>query len=181
MDFFKLIEQRRSIRKYQAKQVEPEKVALIIEAALRAPASRGLNPWEFIVVDEPSIISQLSEAKQQGSSFLAAAPLAVVVCADPGKGDVWIEDAAIASIFISLAAEGLGLGNCWIQIRDRIHNAAETSEEYVRNVLKIPQNLRVETIMAIGYSNEQKSGHLREELQYERVFTNAYGEGNSAK
>ena len=181
MDFFKLIEQRRSIRKYQAKQIEPEIVALIIEAALRAPASRNLSPWEFIVVTDPSIIRELAAAKQQGSTFLEKAPLAVVVCADPGKGDVWIEDAAIASTFISLAAEGLGLGNCWIQIRGRSHNAAETSEEYVRKVLKMPSHLRVETIMAIGYSDEQKCGHPKEELLYERVFTNAYGEGNSYK
>ncbi len=176
MDFFQLIEKRRSIRKFQKQPVEQEKVALIIEAALRAPSSRGLNPWEFIVVDDTDIISQLSKAKQHGSSFLSGAPLAVVVCADPAKCDVWIEDASIASIFISLAAEALGLGNCWIQIRERIRNSENTSEEFIREILKIPQNLKVESIIAIGYPDEQKPGHAKEKLQQEKIFTNSYGQ-----
>ena len=81
---------------------------------------------------------------------------------------------SIASIFISLAAEALGLGNCWIQIRERSHSMEKTSEEYVREVLQLPQNLKVESIIAIGYPNEQKGGHLKEELQYEKIFINNY-------
>jgi nitroreductase len=176
MDFFDLIRKRSSIRKFQKQPVEPEKVALIMEAALRAPSSRSINPWEFIVVEDPEIISKLAKAKQYGSSFLTGAPLAVVVCADPEKSDVWIEDASIASIFISLAAEALGLGNCWIQIRERMRGAETTSEEFVREALKIPQNLKVESIIAIGYPDEQKAGHAKAELQSEKVFGNTYGQ-----
>ena len=174
MDFFKLIEKRRSIRKYQKRRVEPEKVAALMEAALRAPSSRGLNPWEFIVVDDPGLITQLSKAKQHSASFLAGAPLAVVICADPEKCDVWIEDTSIASIYISLAAEALGLGNCWVQIRQRMHSSAKTAEEYVREVLKIPQNLKVESILAIGYPDEQKEGHRSDELLYDKISNNTY-------
>jgi nitroreductase len=176
MDFFNLIGKRRSVRKYQNRPVEPEKVALIVEAALRAPSSRDLNPWEFIVVDDPKTIRELSRAKQHGSAFLQGAPLAVIVCADPEKCDVWIEDAAIAAVYISLAAEALGLGNCWIQIREREHGAGKTAEEFVREVLRIPQSLKVESIIAIGYPDEEKPGHSREELQYGKVFINGFGQ-----
>lgn len=178
MDFFKLIEKRRSIREYLPQRVEPEKAALIVEAALRAPSSRGLNPWKFIVVDDPKLIAELAKAKQHGSSFLEGAPLAVVVCADPGKCDVWVEDVSIASTFIFLAAEALDLGSCWIQIRERAHNSEKTAEEFVREVLHIPSNIKVESIIAIGYPDQQIEGHQREDLQFEKVYYNSYGKNN---
>jgi nitroreductase len=176
MNFFDLIKKRRSVRKYQNRPVEPEKVALIIEAALRAPSSRGLNSWEFIIVDNPEAIRELSRAKPHGSAFLGGAPLVVVACANPQKSDVWVEDAAVASVYISLAAEALGLGNCWIQIREREHGEGTTAEEFVRGVLRIPQGLKVESIIAIGYPDEPKPGHSREELQYEKIFVNRFGQ-----
>lgn len=119
MMFMSLIQKRRSIRRFLAKQVEPEKMDLLAEAALRSPSSRGLRPWEFIFVTDRSLLEKLSRAKSYGSSHLKNAPLAIVVCADPAKCDVWIEDSSIASTFIQLAAESLGLGNCWIQIREK--------------------------------------------------------------
>ncbi|HHU51711.1 MAG TPA: NAD(P)H-dependent dehydrogenase/reductase [Firmicutes bacterium] len=176
MDFFEVLRQRRSIRRYKRQPVEPEKIALLTEAALRAPSSRALNPWEFILVDRGDLLAKLSQAKADGSSFLKEAPLAVVVCADPAKCDVWIEDTAIASLLILLAAEALGLGSCWIQIRERRHGSGGTAEEFVREVLTIPQNLKVEAIIALGYPAERRPGHPKEELQFEKVFTNMYGQ-----
>jgi len=176
MEFFTIIRKRRSIRKYKKQPVEPEKIALLVETALRAPSSRGLNPWEFIVVDDQNFISKLAEAKEHGSSFLKGAPLAVVVCADPARCDVWVEDTSIASTFISLAAEALGLGSCWVQIRERRHSPEKTAEEFVREVLQIPPHLKVEAIIAIGYPAEDKAAHRKEDLQYEKVFANLYGQ-----
>ncbi|NLW55774.1 MAG: NAD(P)H-dependent dehydrogenase/reductase [Firmicutes bacterium] len=175
MDFFNLIEQRRSIRKYKNQPVEPEKVDKIVEAALRAPSSRNLQPSEFIVVTEQVIITRLAQARPHGSTFLRKAPAAIVACADPEKCDVWIENASIAATYIFLAAEALGLGCCWIQIRERIHNEQKTAEEFVREVLNIPNSLKVEAIIAFGYPDEHKPGHAREELPFAKVFTNAYG------
>lgn len=176
MEFFAIVRKRRSIRRYQKQPVEPEKIALLLEAALRAPSSRGLNPWEFIVLDDQSLVNRLSEAKEHGSSFLKGAPLAIVVCADPARCDVWVEDTAIASTFISLAADALGLGSCWVQIRERNHNLEKTAEEFVREVLQIPSHLKVEAIIAIGYPAEKKAAHQKEDLQYEKVFANLYGQ-----
>lgn len=173
--FLSLVQKRRSIRQYLEKPVEKEKIELLIEAALRSPSSRGFNPWEFIVVTDRDLLEKLSKAKTHGASFLKNAPLGIVVCADPEKCDVWIEDASIASIFFHLAAESLGLGSCWIQIRMRMHDQTKTSQEYVQKLLNIPENLNVESMIAIGYPAESKPPHRKENLQYEKVHYNAYG------
>jgi len=93
-----LLRKRRSIRKFLPKKVTREHTDIIIEAALRAPSSRGINPWEFILVDDPEILGKLSKSKQHGAEFLKNAPLAIVVCADSTKSDVWVEDCSIAAI-----------------------------------------------------------------------------------
>ena len=173
--FLSLIQRRRSIRKYLEKPVEAEKIDALIEAALRAPSSRGFNPWEFVVVTETGLLEKLSRAKPHGASFLKNAPLGIVVCADPEKCDVWVEDASIASIFIHLAAESIGLGSCWIQIRKRMYDQTTPSEAYIRRLLDIPKNLNVESIVAIGYPAEQKSPHRKEDLQYKKVHYGLYG------
>jgi nitroreductase len=173
--FLSLVEKRRSIRKYEKHQVEQEKIDVLVETALRAPSSRGFNPWQFIVVTDGVLLEKLSRAKKHGSSFLKNASLGIVVCADPNKCDVWIEDASIASIFIHLASVSLGLGSCWIQIRKRMYDETKTSEDYVRELLKVPVVLRVESIVGIGYPDEKKKAHPKEVLQYEKVFQNVYG------
>ena len=173
--FSSLIQKRRSIRKFREKPVENEKIEILIEAALRSPSSRGYNPWEFIVVTEPDLLENLSSAKMHGSEFLKNAPLGIVVCADEDKCDVWVEDCSIASTFIFLASESIGLRSCWIQIRERMHNETITSEKYVSEVLDIPSGLKVESVIAVGYPAETKPPHKKEELQYDKVFLNQYG------
>ncbi len=173
--FMSLIQKRRSIRRFLAKPIEDEKIEMLIEAALRAPSSRGLNPWEFIVVTERDLLEKLSSAKTHGSEFLKNAPLGIVVCADEDRCDVWVEDCSIASTFIFLASESMGLRSCWIQIRERMHSDSRTSEAYVAEVLDIPSRLKVESIIAVGYPDEKKPPHKKEELQYEKVYLNQYG------
>ena len=173
--FMELITKRRSIRRFTADKIEAQKVELLKEAALRAPSSRGVNPWEFIFITDRNLLAKLSAAKPHGSTFLKDAPLGVVVCADPEKSDVWVEDASIATIFIELAATSLGLGSCWIQIRERMHDEAQTAEAYIADLLKIPSHLKVESMIAIGYPAETKPPHSKEELQNEKVYLNQYG------
>ena len=179
--FLSLVQKRRSIRRYQEKPVEAEKIDRLMEIALRSPSSRGFNPWEFIVVTDPNLLEKLSKAKPHGASFLKNAPLGMVVCVDPEKCDVWVEDAAIASVFIHLAAESIGLGSCWIQIRKRMYNQTKTSQEYIGELLNIPKRLNVESIIAIGYPAEKKTPHRKEELQYEKVYFNLYGQSINHK
>jgi nitroreductase len=90
--FLSLIQKRRSIRKFLKISVEKEKIDMLIEAALRTPSSMGSGPCELIIVSDKDLLEKLSMAKQHGSAFLKNAPLGLIVCADPDKSDVWVED-----------------------------------------------------------------------------------------
>lgn len=172
--FITLLEKRRSIRKYKDKPVEADKLDILIEAALRSPSSMSRNPWEFIIVTDKELLEKLSKSKPHGASFLKNAPLAIVVCADPQKCDVWVEDCSIASVFIHLAAEAIGLGSCWIQVRERMYNDARTSSDYISELLNIPDGLEIESIIAVGYPDEEKPRHKRESLLFDRTHRNYY-------
>jgi len=171
-----LLYQRRSIRKYLDIPVSKEHRRQLIEAALLAPSSHGNQPWEFIVVDDKDKLLKLSEAKA-GAQPLRHAPLGIVVVADPAKSDVWIEDAAIAMTQMWLTAVSLGLGGCWIQIRNRQYtkDTSMSAEDYVCDILGIPVGRHVEAILACGYPDESRPAHRQEELKTERVFQNQYG------
>jgi len=170
-----LMRARRSVRAFEVRPVESDKVDILIEAALRSPSAVNRRPWEFIVVTDTDKLRALSEAKSTGSSFLKTAPLAIVVCAHPDKSDVWVEDASIASIVLHLAATDLGLGSCWIQIRLRAHDAERAAQDHVAEVLGLSAEMTVESIIAIGYSAENKPGHDKADLSYDKVSYNTYG------
>jgi len=169
-----IIKERRSIRKFKDKAVEKDKIDLLIEAGLRSPSSRGMNPWEFIVVKERNTLNELSCSKPHGASFLKNAALGIVIIADSEKCDVWIEDTSIASTYIQLAAQEIGLGSCWIQIRKRFYKDEISAEKRVAELLNIPEKYRVESIMAIGYPDEVKAGHKKESLLYNKVHYEKY-------
>jgi len=170
-----LLKRRRSIRKFKPTPINPEKIERLVKAALLAPSSRNRCPWEFIVVDARVLLDKLSMAREHGSAFLKGAPLCIVVLGDEKLSDVWIEDTSIAAVFIQLMAEAIGLGSCWIQVRNRMHNADTTAEEYMRKTLNIPSNKRVESIIALGYPDECKAPHREEELGMEKIHRNGYG------
>lgn len=169
-----LLRKRRSIRTFTSDKITPEARQMLIEAALRSPSSRGKNPWEFIVVDDPELLGQLARAKQHGSQFLKGAPLAIVVCADSTQSDVWVEDCSIAAIIIQLTALSLGLGSCWAQIRNRQHNEAVTAEQYIRNLLGLPEQMKVECLLGIGYPGEEKQPVPADKLQHDKVKNNRW-------
>ncbi|ABQ26293.1 nitroreductase family protein [Geotalea uraniireducens] len=173
-DMIELLRKRRSIRKFTPEKVAPETVELLIEALLRAPSSRSINPWEFVVVDDSELLSKLSRSKEHGSEFLKNAPLAIVVCADSTKSDVWVEDCSIASIIVQMAALSMGLGSCWVQIRNRRHDAGRSAEEYIRELLGLPEHIKVESIIGIGHPGEKKRAVPAKDLQYENVKRNRY-------
>ncbi len=169
-----LLRNRRSIRKFTSEKITPEAIETIIEAALRAPSSRGKNPWEFILVDDPQILDKLSKSKQHGSEFLKNAPLAIVVCADSTKSDVWVEDCSIAAIVIQLTAVSLGLGSCWAQIRDRQHDYVMTGEGYIQELLGLPEHIKVECLVGLGHPAEDKQPVPAEKLQRDKIRYNQW-------
>jgi len=178
-DFFEVIRRRRSVREYVAKEVEADKVEALVEAALRAPSSRGVNPWEFVLVRDKGTLLELSRCKPHGASFVKDASLAIVVCGDPNKSDVWVEDTSIACTFLLLAAEAMGLGACWVQIRGRMYDERTKAGDKVAEILCLPANLEVEAIVAVGYPAEVKRPHSSESLHWNKVHEERYGRGYS--
>jgi len=170
-----LLEKRRSIRKFQSEPLNKDEVAALAEALLRSPSSRGRNPWEFVIVTDRELLGKLALAKEHGSAFLTGAPLAVVVCADPQRSDVWVEDCAIASTLVQLTAASMGLGSCWVQIRLRSHGDGRSAADYLRELLGLPDHYEVASIIAIGRPDETKSPHPKESLAYEKIHRNGYG------
>lgn len=163
------------MRKFLPEEVTQEEVVALFKAALMSPSSKRSNCWQFIAVDDKEILKSLSHCKEQSASFIADAALAIVVVADPLSSDVWIEDASIASIMLQLQAEDLGLGSCWVQIRERFTASGTPSDEYVRDILDIPLQLQVLSIIAIGHKGMDRKPFNEEHLQWEKIHINKYG------
>ena len=171
-----ILKERRSIRKYEDKSIEKEKVNKLLQAALLSPSSVDSQPWRFIVIEEAEKLQELAKSKTGGSSFLADAALAIVVCADPDISDVWVEDASIAAFSIQLEAQSLGLGSCWIQIRNRRHDEETKSEDYVKEYLNIPEDIRVDSIISLGYPGEKKDSYTEDDADFAKVYQGKFGD-----
>ena len=159
-EFSHLIQCRRSIRRFTEEELTQDEVVALLRAALMAPSSKGTRCWQFIVVDDRAMLERLSHCKEHGAELLAGASLAVVVLGDPMVSDVWIEDASIASLVIQLQAEDLGLGSCWVQVRE---------------ALDIPLQLQVLSIIAVGHKAVERKPIDESGLQWEKVHINHYG------
>ena len=145
---------RRSIRRYEDKPVEQEKIDTILACACASPSANNFRPWHFIAVTERAALNALADAHPYGK-MLAQATLAIVVCAEKerkGKTDVWWEqDCGAAMQNILVAAVGMGLGSVWLGVH---HN--EILPGKVRDILTIPSHIQVMGIAAIGYGAESK-------------------------
>lgn len=169
MDFDKLIAQRRSIRKFTEEQLTEEQVKMLMRAALMAPTSKGSHSYEFCVVQDKEKLQALAQAKDLGAQLLAETPTAIVVAAKPEVSDVWIEDASVATTFLLLQAEDMGLGACWVQMRKRQDAEGRDAEENVRQILGLPQDLRILSIVAVGHKAMERKPQNEEKLLWEKV------------
>ena len=163
------------MRKFTSEELTQDEVVTLLKAALMAPTSKRSNSWQFIVVDDKPTLDLLSRCKESGASFLKDAALGIVVAGDPLASDVWIEDASVASIYLQLQAEDLGLGSCWIQVRERWAADGRSADEYVHGVLDIPLQLQVLSIIAIGHKGMERKPFCEDHLLWEKIHLNKYG------
>jgi nitroreductase len=141
---------------------------------LRSPSSRNLDPWEFIFVEDYDLLRKLASCKPHGAAFLEHAALGIVLYGDSRDSDTWIEDCSIAAILVQMTAQSLGFGSCWIQVRNRMFDNQTTAEQYVRELLGIPEAMKVECIVALGYPAEKREPVPRAELKQSKVHSNTY-------
>ena len=169
LEVFEAIKGRRSIRKYKKATVPQDLITKILDAGRWAPSASNRQPWNFIVLKDINIKKKVAEATTYGQ-FLADAPLGIVVVIDPqvSHRSGGVEDGAIATQNMLLAAHALGLGTCWIGCYN------STYEEKVKEILEIPKNRRVLSIISIGYPAQSPTS-TRRELS-EIVSTDKYGD-----
>jgi nitroreductase len=178
--FKQLVRSRRSIRRYLDKQVEREKVLACIEAARLAPSADNVQPWRFLIIDDPELKARFCQDVFSGiyfiSKFAAQAPVIIMILARLdiianriGKQiqDVsfYLIDIGIAGEHIVLQAEELGLGTCWIGW----FNARKA-----RKFFKIPRKYKIVSLMAMGYyekrpQKEKKRKRLEEIAWFNRI------------
>jgi len=162
---YRCILQRRSIRNYvDGKPVEREKIQVLLRAAMAAPSACNLQPWEFIIVDDPAGMAELKPLVP-GGQFNA--PMAVVVCARTGyvpwEGNGWAIDCAAAIQNMMLAAVEMGLGSLWIGDFDR---------QRVCEHLHIPEGVEPVNVVYFGYPAENKRAVTR--YKEEAVYWGKY-------
>jgi nitroreductase len=176
--FDKLAEKRRSVKVFAARPVEAGKIDSIIETALRSPTGRAARPWAFVVVTDKTLLEKLSVAKPVGAAFIKNAPVAVVVCGDPSASGLWVEDCSIAAVTMQYAAHELGLATRWAQMKGNNFSEGTTSTQYIAELLGLPESLTVHCIIAIGYPGEEMVPYKKDELRFDKVSYNRYGQKN---
>ena len=166
-----LLRKRRSIRKYQDKSIDSTIIEDLKETLLRSPTSRNRKAWKFWFITDKKLLEKLSFAKASGSAMIKDAPLAVVIGADSSQTDVWIEDCSIASILLQMVAEEKNLGSVWVQIRNRFNKENMSSENIVKEILNSNNaDIKIESIIAIGYKAEEKPPIDKNELNYNAII-----------
>lgn len=169
-----LISMRRSCRIFTGECINADDARLIIRAGLMSPTSMGRRSWQFIVVDDKTLIEKIADAKDYGSQFLKFSPLAVVILGDPIENDCWVEDCSIAAFSMQLQAADLGLGSCWAQMRGRGLTDGTSADVVISGVLGIPDNLKVLCVIGFGQKDEEKDPHNEDELKWENVHINCF-------
>ena len=168
-DLIELLKKRRSCRRFTSETVDKESIKHILKAALMSPSGHRYNPWEFYVVEDKETLKALSVSKAAGAALLEGAAAAIVVVADTTKTDVWVEDCSIATIIMQLAAEELGLGSCWVQIRLRKDEEGKNANDNVKRTLNLPEHYSVLSILALGHKEKESKPFDEEKLQWEKV------------
>lgn len=151
MEVMEAIRKRRSVRSYQPKEVEQEKLDLILEAARLAPSASNKQEWRFIIVKDMTRRQKLMSAAK-GQNFVGESPIVIACCAETDNhimscGQLCYPiDVAIAIEHMVLKATEEGLGSCWV---------GAFYEDEVKKILNIPKEIRVVELLTLGYPLEE--------------------------
>ena len=161
MSLIDLIVSRRSIRKYENKEISEEVLNQVLEAGRQAPSAVNKQPIHFVVVKDQELSKKFSS--MPFNSFIKTAPVVVVGCADTKSlltGKWAVVDTTIALQNMVLAAWAHGIGSCWI---------GAFNEDKVKEALKIPDKWKVVALITLGYPAETPKPRKKKPL--EELFT----------
>ncbi|MBE2888176.1 nitroreductase family protein [Geobacter anodireducens] len=175
MELLQALQDRRSIRKYKDTPVGREAVEHLLEAARLAPSWKNQQCWRFLVVTDAAkrekILAGFGD-DNPGKKGIAAAPVTIVVCADPAESGIengihyYVADTAMALEHLCLAATEMGLGTCWMGL---------FNEDLIRKGLGIPPTFRIVGITPLGYPDQDPKPRPRKELN-EIAYFEKWGE-----
>lgn len=169
MDVLTAIKGRRSIRKYSDRPVEEDVLGKVLEAGRLSPSANNKQSWKFIVVREKNKIARLAEATEQ--PFVGKAPVILVSCGTEPVSVMmcgqnrYTVDLSIATAYMILEAYEQGLGTCWLGRFD---------EKKVKEILEIPNEVRVVAVTPLGYPAETPQPRPRKDFEsvvcYEKYY-----------
>ena len=174
MELLEIMRNRRSVRTYTGESVSEEQLTSILQAGMLSASGKAIRPWELIVIKNKETLKAMAECRVAGSKMLASADCAIVVLGDEEKSDVWVEDCSVAMTNMHLMADSLGVGSCWIQGRLREAPGERTTEEYLRELLKFPENLRLEAILSLGMPKNHPEAYELEKLPMEKIHREVF-------
>ncbi len=160
---------RASVRSFQDKPVEKEKIDMLLKAAMQAPSARNQQPWEFIVVENRQTLNKLGDLSEFAKPAKEAA-LAVVLLGNKDYIAIeqcWQQDMGACTQNILLEAVSQGLGGVWLGVAPR-----EDRMEYVSKLLNLPGNIMVFAVVAIGYPKNEPNINIR--YDEKRVYFEEY-------
>ena len=174
MNLLEIMQKRHSIRKYTEEAIPEESLRTVVQAGLLSASSRSIRPWELIVVRDRDTLKKMSDCRVGAAKMLAGASAAIVVAANPGMSDVWIEDCSIVMSNMHLMADSLGLGSCWIQGRLREAADGQTTEDYLRELLGYPEDFCLEAVLSLGMPQAHPAKTELSELSMDKVHWEKY-------
>ena len=169
MDMLEIMRARRSVRRYTDEKISDELLKKIVSGALLAPSGHSKYPCEFIVVTNRELLEKMSHCRKGVAKMLEGAAAAVVVIADKDKSDTFVEDSCVAMMNMELVATSLGIGNCWIQVRNRDAEDDSSSENYLRGLLNFPENFACQAILSLGYPAKLPRARELYKLNFDKI------------
>ena len=159
MELFEAIQKRCSVRKYESRDVEEDKLRCVLEAGIAAPTARNRQEFKFVVVRDAALRARLGEASEQ--EWLEAVPIIIAIVGLTPDRVMFCDvpsdpvDCAIAIDHMALAARDLGLGTCWI---------GAFNQEAVKGILGIPGSVAVVQLLPLGYPTSWPDPRPRKSL-----------------
>ncbi len=157
MEFNDILSMRRSVRKFNDKEVPSQVIDRLLDATLKAPSSRNSRSTNLMVIRDRECIASIANMRDYGSAFVKGAPVFILVMGDKSATDLWEVNCSISATILQLAATNEGLSSCWVHVDGRPQKKDDPDGaqaiDHIRELVDIPADFGVLCGIALGYSD----------------------------
>ncbi|MBQ3943488.1 MAG: nitroreductase family protein [Elusimicrobia bacterium] len=158
---------RKSVRKYSDKEIEQEKIDIILKCAMAAPSAMNKQPWEILVINDKEKLEKIAEILPN-ASYSKNSQVTIIVCGDKNVSEkFWEQDCSAVSENILLAAESLGLGAVWCAVYP-----FDEKVEAVKNLFELPENIVPLNVIPMGYPETNEDA--KEKYDSKKIHINGW-------